>query len=375
MPKIRCTFIINSLNSGGAERVISMMANYWARNGWDISLLLFDDEVPSFYEIDPLVCRVYLDIGKVSANPIAGIKNSLNRIKILRSAIINTKPDVIISFMSQINVLVLLATRGLQVPILVSERIDPQMHSIGLFWTKLRQLTYPLADRVVVQTEKAQNYFPAKLQKKIIIVPNPVVLPTPASQLSPNLSGQHSLIAIGRLVPQKGFDLLLTALAKLKDRYPEWRLTILGEGASRPQLESLRAELGLSHLVDFLGEVKNPSTYLHQANLFVMSSRFEGFPNALCEAMACGLPVISTDCPSGPAEIIDNGKDGLLVENENVSALAIAMEKLMSDEGERKFLATNALVAIQRFSIEKVMLVWEKLVNEVIQEKNKNRGK
>jgi glycosyltransferase involved in cell wall biosynthesis len=277
--------------------------------------------------------------------------------------------------MSQINVLVLLATRGLQVPILVSERIDPQMHSIGLFWTKLRQLTYPLADRVVVQTEKAQNYFPAKLQKKIIIVPNPVVLPTPASQLSPNLSGQHSLIAIGRLVPQKGFDLLLTALAKLKDRYPEWRLTILGEGASRPQLESLRAELGLSHLVDFLGEVKNPSTYLHQANLFVMSSRFEGFPNALCEAMACGLPVISTDCPSGPAEIIDNGKDGLLVENENVSALAIAMEKLMSDEGERKFLATNALVAIQRFSIEKVMLVWEKLVNEVIQEKNKNRGK
>lgn len=375
MPKIRCTFIINSLNSGGAERVISMMANYWARNGWDISLLLFDDEVPSFYEIDPLVCRFYLDIGKVSANPIAGIKNSLNRIKILRSAIINTNPDVIISFMSQINVLVLLATRGLQVPILVSERIDPQMHSIGLFWTKLRQLTYPLADRVVVQTEKAQNYFPAKLQKKIIIVPNPVVLPTPESQPSPNLLGQHSLIAIGRLVPQKGFDLLLTALAKLKDRYPEWRLTILGEGASRPQLESLRAELGLSHLVDFLGEVKNPSTYLHQASLFVMSSRFEGFPNALCEAMACGLPVISTDCPSGPAEIIDNGKDGLLVENENVSALAIAMEKLMSDEGERTFLATNALVAIQRFSIEKVMLVWEKLVNEVIQEKNKNRGK
>jgi GalNAc-alpha-(1->4)-GalNAc-alpha-(1->3)-diNAcBac-PP-undecaprenol alpha-1,4-N-acetyl-D-galactosaminyltransferase len=375
MPKIRCTFIINSLNSGGAERVISMMANYWARNGWDISLLLFDDEIPSFYEIDPLVCRFYLDIGKVSANPIAGIKNSLNRIKILRSAIINTNPDVIISFMSQINILVLLATRGLQVPVLVSERIDPQMHSIGLFWTKLRQLTYPLADRVVVQTKKAQTYFPAKLQKKIVIVPNPIVLPTPGSQLSPSLLGQHSLIAIGRLVPQKGFDLLLTALAKLKDRYPEWRLTILGEGASRPQLESLRAELGLSHLVDFLGEVKNPSTYLQQANIFIMSSRFEGFPNALCEAMACGLPVISTDCPSGPAEIIDNGKDGLLVENENVSALATAMEKLMSDEGERKFLATNALVAIQRFSIEKVMLVWEKLVNEVIQENNKKSGK
>jgi GalNAc-alpha-(1->4)-GalNAc-alpha-(1->3)-diNAcBac-PP-undecaprenol alpha-1,4-N-acetyl-D-galactosaminyltransferase len=366
---MRCTLIIHSMSSGGAERVISRMANYWAAKGWEITLLTFTDEseVP-FYQLEDRVNHRPLDIAEDSENQIAGIWNNLTSIQGLRTAIVQSKPDVVISFMDRTNVISILATRGLKIPILVSERNDPAMLSTGKMWELLRQWTYPFADRIVVQTERAGNYF-AKLQKLVFIMPNPVILPPTETTASAPLLADNSLIAVGRLVSQKGFDLLLRALAQVKDRYPEWTLTILGEGELRPELEALRQELGLEDRVHLPGRVKNPHEFLKQANIFIMSSRFEGFPNALCEAMVCGLPVISTDCPNGPREIIRDGVDGLLVPTEDVSALAAAMERLMSDPHARKLLAAEAPAVAERFSLEKVMLMWESLVNEVIKEK------
>jgi GalNAc-alpha-(1->4)-GalNAc-alpha-(1->3)-diNAcBac-PP-undecaprenol alpha-1,4-N-acetyl-D-galactosaminyltransferase len=366
---MRCTLIIHSLTSGGAERVISMMANYWANKGWQISLLTFDDGTePPFYDLDSQISHIPLGIAGYSPNPIVGIWNNLTRIQELRTAIIKSKPNVVISFMHQANEIVLLATRWLSIPVIVSERNDPTSQTTGKIWKQLRQWTYPLANRIVVQTKRAGDYFSSKLQERIIIIPNPVLLPPDAKELSDRLLGERSLIAMGRLVPQKGFDLLLEAMAKLKDRYPKWTLTILGEGGLRSQLESLCNKLGLGDRVHLLGRVKNPYEFLKQADIFIMSSRFEGFPNALCEAMACGLPVISTDCPNGPGEIIRDGVDGILVPNEDISALATAMERLMYDETERRSLGDRAKEVIERFGLEKVMSIWESLINEVIKE-------
>jgi len=366
---MRCTLIIYSLTSGGAERVISNMANYWGAKGWEINLLTFDDDKKKpFYDLDSQISHIPLGIAGQSPNPIIGIWNNLTRIQPLRTAIIRSKPNVVISFLHQTNEIVLLATRWLNVPVVVSERNDPASETTGKVWVKLRQWTYPFADRIVVQTKRAGDYFSSKLQKRICVIPNPVLLPPYETELSDKLLGERSLIAMGRLVPQKGFDLLLEALAKLKDRYPEWTLTILGEGELRPQLESLRNELGLDDRVHLLGRVTNPHKFLKQGDIFIMSSRFEGFPNALCEAMACGLPIISTDCPNGPREIIRDGVDGILVPNEDVSALAAAMERLMSDEKERQRLADRAKEVTESFSLEKVMSIWESLINEVIKE-------
>jgi GalNAc-alpha-(1->4)-GalNAc-alpha-(1->3)-diNAcBac-PP-undecaprenol alpha-1,4-N-acetyl-D-galactosaminyltransferase len=367
---MRCTLIIHSLTSGGAERVISRMANYWAAKGWEINLLSFDDGTePPFYDLDSRISHIPLGIAGYSPNPIVGLWNNLTRIQELRSAIINSKPNVVISFMHQANEIVLLATRGLNLPVIVSERNDPARQTISKVWTLLRQWTYPFADRIVVQTKRAGNYFSAKLQKRIIVIPNPVLLPPDRQEPANKLVGERKLIAIGRLVPQKGFDLLLEALATLKDRYPEWTLTILGEGGLRSQLESLCNKLGLGDRVHLVGRVKNPHVFLKQADIFIMSSRFEGFPNALCEAMACGLPVISTDCPNGPREIIRDGVDGILVPNEDVPKLAAAMERLMYDEKERQSLVDRATEITERFGLEKVMLVWESLITEAIDEK------
>jgi GalNAc-alpha-(1->4)-GalNAc-alpha-(1->3)-diNAcBac-PP-undecaprenol alpha-1,4-N-acetyl-D-galactosaminyltransferase len=367
---MRCTLIINSLTSGGAERVISMMANYWAAKGWEINLLTFDGGTePPFYDLDSQISHIPLGIAGYSPNPIMGIWNNLTRIQKLRTAIIDSKPNVVISFMHQTNEIVLLATRGLNLPVIVSERNDPAMQTIGKVWTKLRQWTYPFADRIVVQTKRAGIYFSGKLQERIIVIPNPVLLPPNEKKPANRLLGEKKLIAIGRLEPQKGFDLLLEAMSKLKNSYAEWTLTILGEGEWRSHLESLRDELGLGDRVHLVGRVTNPHEFLKQADIFIMSSRFEGFPNALCEAMACGLAVISTDCPNGPREIIRDAVDGILVPNEDVSALATAIERLMSDEKKCRSLGDRAKEVTDRFGLEKVMLSWESLITEMIEEK------
>jgi glycosyltransferase involved in cell wall biosynthesis len=149
---------------------------------------------------------------------------------------------------------------------------------------------------------------------------------------------------MGRLHPQKGFDLLLEAFSRIKDQYPDWSLTILGDGPLREQIESLRDELGLKGRVHLPGAVKNPHQVLKQAELFVLSSRREGFSLALLDAMSYGLPVVAFDCRSGPREIIRDGVDGVLVPPEDVGAMAEALGRLMSDESERNRLAFNGLV-------------------------------
>ena len=363
---MRLTLIIHSLDSGGAERVMSILANYWAAKEWQITLLTFVDKtkVP-FYHLDSRINYVPLNIERRSPNAVVAIGNNYQYIYKLRKAIIDSKPEVIISFLTINNVITLLATRGLSIPVIVSERTDPNKFPESKIWMNLRSLTYQFADAIAVQTTRAFNYFRPQLQSKMVVVPNPVIIQNYNSDNSQKTLERPSIIAMGRLEFQKGFDLLLEAFALLKDTCPEWSLTVLGEGTMRSELESQRERLKLSDRVHFPGRVNNPAEILKQADIFVMSSRYEGFPNALCEAMACGLPVISTDCPSGPQEIIRDGKDGILVANENVAALKDAMKTLMLDDTKRQELGKKALEITSRFSLITITELWEKIISEV----------
>ncbi len=363
---MKITLVIYAMGLGGAERVMATLANYWATHGWDVTLMtLVDGSKQPFYPLDPQVKLQPLGVAGVSGNPISAIWNVWQRVKVLRAEIIASQPDVVISFLSTTSVLTLIACWNSGLPVIVSKHVYPALSEAGKVWQLLMKLTYRYADLVTVLTKDAVPFFPLERGYRTIVMPNPVLIPD-AEVVTEQLIPKPSLIAVGRLDPVKGFDLLLHAFHQLQDKYPDWHLTILGEGPSRAELEELRSQLNLTDRVHIPGQVQNVNAHLQQADIFVMSSRFEGFPMALCEAMACGLPVISTDCLSGPREIVTDGVDGILVTIEDVDALAAGLDTLMSDPTKRQQLAQAAPQVLERFGLEQVMCKWTDAIKQVI---------
>jgi GalNAc-alpha-(1->4)-GalNAc-alpha-(1->3)-diNAcBac-PP-undecaprenol alpha-1,4-N-acetyl-D-galactosaminyltransferase len=364
---MKVTLVIFGLSwSGGAERVMSIIANYWASHGWDVTLLVLVDDT-SFYQLDPRIKLKFLQIarspGKSSIVRVLG--NTWRRLRVLRQEISASQPDIVISFMNSINVYTILACWKLKLPTIVCEHIYPGFSDANKIWQQVMKWAYRHADLVTVLTQNALPFYPADRGYRAIVMPNPVLAPTPAIATERVLSSP-SLIAMGRLHPQKGFDLLLRAFERLQAKHPDWQLTILGEGPMRAELEALCSELKLTDRVHAIGSVQNVPDYLRQADLFVMPSRFEGFPMALCEALAHGLPAIAADCLSGPRDIIEDGVNGVLVATEDVDALVAGLDELMSDPIKRQQLAQNAPQILDRFGIDRVMELWKEAIDLAI---------
>jgi glycosyltransferase involved in cell wall biosynthesis len=359
----RVVLVISSLSSGGAERVLSLMANYWAATEWVVTVLTFDDGAqPPFFDLDVAIRHRPLGTLGESPNIVMALWNNFRRIAVLRKAVDQSRPDVVVSFGEKTNVVTVLAMWGLGFKVIVSERTDPHVHRIGRLWDGLRWWTYSRADRIVVQSQAALCYFLPKFYGKATVIPNPVIRP-PALYCERGMdSSPFSIIAVGRLSKEKRFDLLLRAFARLMTFHPEWTLTIIGEGPLRSELESLRDSLNIVGRVSMPGNVKNVYAYLAHATLFVMTSEYEGFPNALCEAMACGLPVVCVDCDGGIRDIIKPGDNGVLVQRDNLEALTEAMHRLMSNATERQRLGHRAMDVSSTFSVGKVMQMWEEVI-------------
>ena len=363
---MRITLVIFSLVAGGAERVMATMANFFAaRKGRTVTLLTLDSgDTPPFYPLDPAVQHRPLGLASISRNPFHALASNVHRVRALRRAIAATQPDLVISLMSETNVLTLFAAAPLGVPMLVQEQNDPHHHHIGWQWNVLRSWAYPKATHVVALNEQNLSYFSESVRKRGRIIPNPAVLTGPPGRTARPSDGPKTLMAMGRFVPQKGFDLLFEAFARIAPRHPDWSLEILGDGPLRADFETQIARLGLADRVRLPGITHEPHDRLRTADLFVMSSRHEGFPLSLCEALACGLPAVSFDCPTGPGDIIRQDIDGLLVPPENVAALSAALDSLMSDPQRREKFSARAPEVLDRYSVEKVMGLWEDLVIE-----------
>ena len=358
---VRITLVISSLRGGGAERVMSIMANHWAACGWRVTLLTYDDgrEAPA-YGLHAAVDHRHLGIERPSSGIVEAVGNNLKRLPVIRRAIRDSTPDTIVSFLDVVNVKTILATFGLGIPVIVSERIDPSYHRIGAAWRALRRWSYRYAAFVVALTPDALRYFPGSIRRRGRVIPNPVSVPVDAS-LARAGGRKNNVVAMGRLVHQKGFDRLIAAFSMVAANHPGWSLTIWGEGDDRQTLERLRDRLDLQGRVSLPGWTPDPFTEMREAGLFVMSSRYEGFPNVLCEAMACGVPVLSFDCP-GPRHIVRDGIDGVLVPSGDVNKLAEAMDRLMADQAERERLAAKGIEGAKRFGKDKVMGMWERLI-------------
>jgi len=350
----RVLLFVQNLGGGGAERQLVDMANYWAARGVEVTLVTISAGMADFYPVSGAVKRIRLvedpRSGKVMR--VAGL------VRQLRAQVIATRPHAVVSFISENNVLALLATRGLGMRTIVSERAHPQYDtSVPAVWKSLRWLLYRRAAVVVAQTRDTASWIAKHCAARVRVIPNALrALPEPGVARGP------LMIGVGRLTRQKGFDLLLNAFARLRPRFPEWSAVILGAGPEQQNLARLSEELRIADSVRFPGSDPDVESWMARASLVVQPSRFEGFPNAVLEAMGMGAAVISGDCPSGPSDLITDGVNGRLVPIEDVAALAAAMEQLMADSQARARLGLQARKVQQEYSQEKIMSQWDSIV-------------
>jgi GalNAc-alpha-(1->4)-GalNAc-alpha-(1->3)-diNAcBac-PP-undecaprenol alpha-1,4-N-acetyl-D-galactosaminyltransferase len=359
---VRILLAIPSLRCGGSERVMSILANHWAAAGHDVAVATFEPPERDFFALDPNVRRFV--IGTTGGGGVDWMRANAVRLRELRSAISAWKADVVLSFLYTMNLLAIGAGRGLA-PVVVAERTDPRFNPIERWQAALRRLLYPRAAAVVVQTEDVLEAWARVVARGAITraIPNPALVPRPAAWPGDPVRGPV-VAAAGRLEPGKGFDVLMAAFAQIAADHADWSLVILGEGAERAALTALAARAGISDRV-FMPGTGDTAALFARAEVFASASRVEGFPNVLLEAMAAGLPVVCTDCRSGPREIIRAGADGYLVAVDDIAGFARALSRLMGDEELRRSCGGQAREVLERFALDRVAADWEGLFGEV----------
>ena len=349
---MRILLIISSLSSGGAERVLTNLANTLSQKH-DVIILTFSKDAP-FYVLSENITHIKLDLLKESKNILSSVKNNIKRIFILKKIMKDINPDVNISFMTNTNILSIIATKLNHQKIIISERIVYDYYQSTLL-NIIRKLIYPSANYLVTQTLADKNNYHFMNQVRIIY--NPLIV-------EPLYSEREKIIlAVGRLDKQKGFNNLIDAFSKTDSC--GWKLFIAGDGPERENLQNQILQSTLTN-IELLGSKKDIFAWYAKSSVFVLSSKKEGFPNALLEAMAHGCAVVSFDCPNGPNEIIQDGVNGILVENQNIKEFSEAMQKLMDDDALREKLSKESKKIINKYGIKKIANEWEELIGKVI---------
>lgn len=322
---MRYLFVASGLRFGGAERVMSILANEWHRHGEEVRFFLTGTPAESCY---PLNTGIEIVSDFEAAQKVRF--EQFVHIHEIRKECTRWKPDAVISFYNDICALTAIAIRGLHIPLIYSERNDPNRVNQRLIDKFYRKIVEQKADKFVFQTEGAKKCYPDKVQRRSIVLLNPmdtVSFPTHDYE-----DEEKTIVSVGRLEPQKNQRLLIDAFSMIQERLRDYRLVIYGEGHLRNQLEDQIQKKNLENCVFLPGAKTGIQDYIKKASLFVLSSDYEGIPNALIEAMALGLPCVSTDCsPGGARELIQHGKNGLLVPCDDAEKLAAAMEKMILD--------------------------------------------
>jgi GalNAc-alpha-(1->4)-GalNAc-alpha-(1->3)-diNAcBac-PP-undecaprenol alpha-1,4-N-acetyl-D-galactosaminyltransferase len=358
---VKLAFIISSLGSSGAERVLSLMANYWAQNNYGIIVITFDNSTP-FYLLEDGIKLEQLSLLKNSVSVFSAIANNITRIKIIRKKLIELDPDIVISFMTENNILSTIGCRIINKPIIIAERISYDFLKSWV-WVSLRKIVYRFSNALIVQTRYDKEKY--NCLANTFVINNPLNL----REIVLNTNrAEKNILAVGRLNKQKGFDRLIKAFSHLASK--DWKLSIIGEGSERSNLEKLIFDLNLEDYISLPGITKAIEKWYKKSSIFVLSSRTEGFPNVLCEAMAYGCACISFDCIAGPNEIITDKVDGYLVKNGDIYALSEKMDFLINNSEERRRIGKEAMKIRDRLNIDSIMSQWDKIIEKVLTGQN-----
>lgn len=350
---MRVVFVLAGLGAGGAEKVVNLLAHHRLAAGDDVHVIAVNaTDSTSYFSYDPDIQVEGLSrTGQYSRHFVAA-----QRAMDLRRRLARIKPDLVVSFLTKINVITVLATAGTGTPTIISERNNFDLQQMSRFWRWTRPMAALAANRVVVMTERARERQSARIQKKTTVIPNPV---TPLPRAKPRPDAGRRVVAVGRLDQQKGFDILIAGFAQVVERVPDAELTIYGEGPERSALEKQISDLGLQEVVRLAGVTQVPGEWTSPGDVFALSSRFEGFANVVLEAISSGMAVVSTDCPWGPGEIVQDGTTGLLVPMGSKEALASAITRVLTDPALRRSFCEAGPPSLDRFSTANVLGQWD----------------
>jgi GalNAc-alpha-(1->4)-GalNAc-alpha-(1->3)-diNAcBac-PP-undecaprenol alpha-1,4-N-acetyl-D-galactosaminyltransferase len=360
---LRIIFLVSSLGAGGAERVASSLCNQWASRGDSVMLVqTYLDASTPFYSLHSSVQLLSLS-SLVSRIP-TRFGMYIARLHALRQLIALHSPDVVISFLPNVNIVAVFATFFKETKLIICERSDPAIQPIGWILRSACIFLYRYADIVCVQTETVSKsihqVFPGL--KSVTAIPNPLPAGLLQRESHSTTCGRRTLLSLGRISDEKQVHLIVSAFGLLAVKHCDWDLHVYGDGPLRSALQSQVNSMGLAERVHLKGNTTKPLNVMAQADAFVMASRYEGFPNALLEAMGVGLPCVAVDCPSGPREISRDGKDALLVDVGDKTSLVNSIDLLMADATFRKELGQRARSSvIERYSLETVLKKWDAL--------------
>jgi glycosyltransferase involved in cell wall biosynthesis len=388
--KLNIVCLIHSLDGGGAERVMAALASRLSQRSHQVTLVTLGDGNGDRHELDTLVRRCRLDLLFQQQGLLGKLSGNRRRIAELRSTLTDLSPDVVLSFCDRTNILAGFACpKG--VPLVLSERSDPSQQNLGRIWEWLRDRSYRRAQHLVALSDTSAEHLRRRFSVPLSVIPSAVDVPPIRSDREIAKKNQL-VIGIGRLEPEKGFDRLIHAFAEADTESSEWRLRILGEGSCRDALQSLAQRLGLQDRVEFPGWVRPVWSELSAATMFVLPSRYEGFPSALLESMVVGVPSIAVDCESGPRAILverqidpavavqaansdqpharsclskDALPGGLLVPNDTES-LADGMRLFMADSQTRERIAQRGIEVAERFSWAELVSRYEDVLQNVV---------
>ncbi|WP_158228584.1 glycosyltransferase family 4 protein [Sinorhizobium fredii] len=355
---MRIAFVLSGLGAGGAEKIVNLLAHHRKAQGDIVHVLAVNAASPESYF--PYNSAIKIEALGNTTHTIPRVAHTAQRLFRLHRQLRAIKPDLIISFLTKINVLVGIAAYGLDSPIIMSERNNFTSQQKHVFWRLALPVAIRSAASLVMQTPEAYQSLPRRFRSKAEIIPNPVTLPPDCERV---LSDGTRVIAVGRMERQKGFDLLLEAFSFVTHSVPAAQLTIFGDGSQRGALEQFARDLGIAENVKMPGITRFPLEWVGAGDIFVLSSRFEGFPNVLLEAMTAGLASIAFDCSWGPAEILSSPDAGLLIPPGDVRKMGEAILSVMTDATLRKKLSkTGAAAATAKYATSSILQQWDGVI-------------